>query len=157
MLRAMDGVSPEPEPERGDGRTPERSLYHKVKPSPISRSRPVAELPGAPPSPRRNRANPALELMLANVRRFAVVLSAMGVVLLVSILALKFIWSIKDRELRAVHTMHPIPPPVTDATPDGAGHCGDSGARQIGWNVLWVDVAGGAHGSQSRGTRFSTG
>lgn len=36
--------------------------------------------------------------------------------------------------------------PVTDATPDGAGHCGDSGARQIGWNVLWVDVAGGAAG-----------
>lgn len=116
MLRAMDGVSPEPESEREDERTPARSLYHKEKPSPISRSRPAAELPGAPPAPRRNRSNPALELMLANIRRFAVVLAVMGVVLLVSILALKFIWSIKDRELRAVHTMRPIPPPAADAT-----------------------------------------
>lgn len=36
--------------------------------------------------------------------------------------------------------------PVTDGVPDGSGRCGETGEEQIGWNILWVDVAGGAAG-----------
>jgi hypothetical protein len=36
--------------------------------------------------------------------------------------------------------------PVTDGAPDASGACGDTGATQTGWNIAWVDVAGGASG-----------
>jgi hypothetical protein len=35
---------------------------------------------------------------------------------------------------------------VTDAQPDGSGACGGTGATQTGWNIQWIDVAGGAGG-----------
>jgi hypothetical protein len=35
---------------------------------------------------------------------------------------------------------------VTNAQPDGSGTCGGTGATQVGWNIHWVDIAGGAGG-----------
>lgn len=35
---------------------------------------------------------------------------------------------------------------VTDAAPDASGRCGGTGETQIGWNIRWVTVAGGAAG-----------
>lgn len=35
---------------------------------------------------------------------------------------------------------------VTNATPDATGACGATGGTQTGWNIKWVDVAGGAAG-----------
>jgi hypothetical protein len=35
---------------------------------------------------------------------------------------------------------------VTDGTPDATGTCTPTGATQVGWNISWVDVAGGASG-----------
>jgi hypothetical protein len=36
--------------------------------------------------------------------------------------------------------------PVTDGTPDSTGACGSTGGTQVGWNILWVETAGGAAG-----------
>jgi len=35
---------------------------------------------------------------------------------------------------------------VTDGQPDASGACGSTGATQVGWNIKWVAVAGGAAG-----------
>ena len=35
---------------------------------------------------------------------------------------------------------------VTNATPNASGVCGATGGTQTGWNIKWVDVAGGAAG-----------
>lgn len=35
---------------------------------------------------------------------------------------------------------------VTNATPNASGTCGSTGTTQTGWNIHWVDVAGGAAG-----------
>jgi hypothetical protein len=36
--------------------------------------------------------------------------------------------------------------PVTTAVPNAQGQCSASGATQTGWNIKWVDIAGGAGG-----------
>lgn len=36
--------------------------------------------------------------------------------------------------------------PVTDGIPDASGRCAETGEKQVGWNVHWVAVAGGASG-----------
>lgn len=36
--------------------------------------------------------------------------------------------------------------PIQDAQPNASGQCGSSGGTQVGWNLKWVDVAGGAAG-----------
>jgi hypothetical protein len=35
---------------------------------------------------------------------------------------------------------------IKDGAPDASGECGDAGGTQVGWNIKWVDVAGGAAG-----------
>lgn len=35
---------------------------------------------------------------------------------------------------------------VKNATPSGAGTCGDAGGTQTGWNIKWVNIAAGAGG-----------
>jgi hypothetical protein len=35
---------------------------------------------------------------------------------------------------------------ITDGVPDGSGRCGAAGGSQSGWNIKWVEVAGGASG-----------
>lgn len=102
-----------------------RYLYHKGKIP--SRPRAVAAEPaGAAPSPRRGRGNPALDLMLANLRRFGVVFAGMLILLVVSILVLKFLWGIRDRELRAPSR----PKPAAAQTPTATGAVAEAGSTQ---------------------------
>jgi len=35
---------------------------------------------------------------------------------------------------------------VKNASPNGSGQCGNAGGTQTGWNIKWVDIAGGAGG-----------
>lgn len=73
---------------------------------------PADPVDDATPS-RRSSTNPGWELMLANLRRFGAFMGGMVLLLLVSILVLKFLWGVRDREL---HSPQIRPPPFVAAT-----------------------------------------
>jgi tetratricopeptide (TPR) repeat protein len=111
MMTQMAVDTPPPGPERGQA---PRSFYHKEKPVPRSRDgvSPADPVDDATPS-RRSSTNPGWELMLANLRRFGAFMGGMVLLLLVSILVLKFLWGVRDREL---HSPQIRPPPFVAAT-----------------------------------------
>lgn len=107
-----------------------RSLYHKAKPAPRSRDRLSAAEPELESATPRRGSNPGWELMLANLRRFGAFLGGMVLLMVISILVLKFLWGIRDRELRSPR---PPPPPAgqTGAASTAPGPSTDA-TQQVG-------------------------
>ncbi len=66
-----------------------------------SRERPVegGKAPDGLEFERDNRTNPAMQYMMANLRRFGLVLGGMVVLLFVSTLVLRMLWAISDRKV----------------------------------------------------------
>lgn len=80
-------------------------LYHKEKPPPRPRDRALVEAASHDPKGesfvRDNRTNPAMQLMLGNMRRFGFVIGGMILLLVVSIKTLNMIWAYKDEKMLA--------------------------------------------------------
>ena len=99
---------------------PAHHLYHKEKPAPRKRERPVEiqdpEAPAASASD--HRSNPAMQIMMANVRRFGLVTAGMVLMLVVSVMILRMIWSFRDRrDARRQTTEQADPTTVPGRTP----------------------------------------
>ncbi len=80
-----------------------RSLYYKERPSARSRVAPEPQPipPAAEPAPRRKEPNPGMLHLLRNLRVFGLFFAGMALVLVISIVGLRIVWSIRDRELAA--------------------------------------------------------
>lgn len=91
-------------------------LYHKEKPAPRPRDRGLVEAAQREPKgetfERDNRTNPAMQLMLGNMRRFGFVIGGMILLLVISIKTLNMIWAYKDEQMLAAMTA-----PDNKATP----------------------------------------
>ena len=62
---------------------------------------------------RDNRTNPAMQYMMANLRRFGLVLGGMVLLLFVSTLVLRMLWAISDRKVE--RSTSPRPAPVVES------------------------------------------
>lgn len=80
-----------------------RSLYYKERPTarPRTAPDPMAVPPAPDPLPRRKEPKPGMVHLLRNLRIFALVFAGMILLMVVSIVALRIIWSVRDRELAA--------------------------------------------------------
>lgn len=90
---------------------PAHHLYHKEKPPPRSRASIDQEerISRGDGEDLDHRMNPAMKVMLANLRRFGFVISGMVLLLVASILVLKMIWSFKDSQTRSAYPGVPAP------------------------------------------------
>jgi tetratricopeptide (TPR) repeat protein len=79
-----------------------RSLYHKERPAARTRSgtTPQPVPPQPDPAPRRKEAKPGMVHLLRSLRIFGLVFAGMALLLMMSMLALRIIWAIRDRELK---------------------------------------------------------
>lgn len=104
---------------------PLHHLYHKEKPAPRPRDRVVkpSAIPEEPEFEQDNRTNPAMLAMLANLKRFGLVMLGMIVLLFFSIKTLQLIWAYKDRQLMTQESQ-PEQPPAARATPPATGPTG---------------------------------
>lgn len=114
----MADVAPGSEGEKGQR---PRSLYHKEKAAPLPRDRFSPSEPSGDSGTPRRGSNPGWELMLANLRRFGAFLGGMLLLMLVSILVLKFLWGIRDRELRSPRPERPVPASASRAPAEAGG------------------------------------
>lgn len=81
---------------------PPRSLYHKERPPLRSRADPRHKQPAPiPPTPSTQRGTPpGKQYLLRSLRTFGIFLIAMVGLLFLSIMALRGIWAMKDREIK---------------------------------------------------------
>lgn len=95
-------------------------LYNKEKRAVRPRDRPQdgAKSPDEAEFEQDNRTNPAMQYMMANLRRFGVVLGGMVVLLFISTLVLRMIWAYSDRKLERSSTSRSVAPA---ATPNSTG------------------------------------
>jgi tetratricopeptide (TPR) repeat protein len=84
---------------------------------------------------REHHTNPALRLMLANLRRFGFVIAGMIALLIVCIMALRMIWAFKDRQLQtSIKTSSGTVAKTPDTTP-GTATATNTSARPIDLNT----------------------
>lgn len=106
-------------PEQAGQPKAPRSLYHKERPP--TRSRTAGQIPKpapveAPISSRRE-TRPGMDHLLRNLRVFGLVLAGMLTLLMISIMVLRGLWAVRDRELKSA----PRPTALTsETTPTGA-------------------------------------